>query len=408
MKLQLLGGLTARQFLSRHWQKEPLLVRSAIPEFRAIVDRSCLQALASRDDTRARLIIQTRATNRPDAKSIEGAGAQRRALRGAGTEGGVNAQEAADWRLEEGPLSQPRLERLPKTRWTLLVQDVNQHVPEAADLLDRFDFIPRSRVDDLMVSFAVKGGGVGPHFDSYDVFLLQAQGERRWQISAQQDRTLTPGAPVKLLRHFTPQNEWVLGPGDMLYLPPGYAHCGTAVTDCITYSIGFRAPSAQELADGFLIYLQDHLQLDGHYTDPDLQVARHPGKIGPAMQRKVTAILKEIRWAKADVCRFLGHYLTEPGAQIYFSRPARKLTAARFGDALRRHGAVLALKSRMLYEGTEVYLNGERIVLKPRPPRALIELADTRRISARSAFGERTARLLYQWYCDGYLQIDRP
>ena len=186
-----------------------------------------------------------------------------RLIRGSGTH----------WQLDHGPFRKSDFKRLPKTEWTLLVQSLNHFLPEADALLAHFDFIPHARLDDLMVSYAVPGGSVGPHFDSYDVFLLQGQGHRRWQIGTQTDLALLDDAPLKILRHFDAEDEWVLGPGDMLYLPPHVAHYGVAEDDCMTYSIGFRAPTTEELAQGFLMHLQDTLKLEGRYADPDLAPA---------------------------------------------------------------------------------------------------------------------------------------
>jgi 50S ribosomal protein L16 3-hydroxylase len=163
-------------------------------------------------------------------------------------------------------------------------------------LLHRFDFIPQARLDDLMVSYAVDGGGVGPHFDNYDVFLLQGIGQRRWQISNQEDRRLIEDAPLKILQDFRPVHDWVLEPGDMLYLPPHWAHNGIAIGECTTYSIGFRSPTTQELAQQFLIHLQDTIQLDGIYADPDLKRQAHSAEIGELMIDRVADSLSRITW----------------------------------------------------------------------------------------------------------------
>ena len=190
------------------------------------------------------------------------------------------------WRVRHGPFGPRELQRLPRSGWTLLVQGVNHALPAAQRLLDAFSFIPYARLDDVMVSYAPAGGGVGPHFDNYDVFLLQGEGRRRWRVSRQRDLELVAGAPLRILRRFRPAREWVLDPGDMLYLPPRCAHDGVAMGGgCITYSIGFRAPDAQELGARFLDYLQDRLRLSGIYEDPGLKPQRHPGRLGDDMVR---------------------------------------------------------------------------------------------------------------------------
>ena len=272
MKTTLLGGLSPKNFLRDYWQKKPLLVRGALSGFQGLLTRSDLVELACRDDVQSRLVMQ----------------------------------QNAEWQVRHGPFVPANFSRLSKKTWTLLVQDVNHFLPAAHDLLLRFNFIPHARLDDLMVSYAPKGGGVGPHFDSYDVFLLQGMGRRLWQISAQQDNSLVADAPLKILRNFYPEQEWVLEPGDMLYLPPGYAHNGVAQDDCMTYSIGFRAPSYQELATQFLVYLQDHITIDGMYRDPDLALQPHPAHISSAMLRQASGALGKIRWNNADIERFIG------------------------------------------------------------------------------------------------------
>src|SRR5712664_2574953 len=207
VKIPLLGGLSASTFLRRHWQKNPLLIREAIPGFEGVVDFAATIELAGRDDCESRLLLRN------------------------------------------------------GRRWVV------EHGPFARRFLSRFDFIPHSRLDDLMVSYAPPGGGAGPHFDSYDVFLLQGPGRRRWKVGRQDDLTLLDGAPLKILRRFAPQGECMLGPGDMLYLPPGFAHNGVAVDTCYTYSIGFRAPSHRELVSQFLIFLEERLNPPGRYED---------------------------------------------------------------------------------------------------------------------------------------------
>ncbi|MGH8800150.1 MAG: cupin domain-containing protein, partial [Casimicrobiaceae bacterium] len=252
-----LGGLTPAAFLRRHWQKRALLVRDAIPGFEGLLSRAELIRMAGRDDVESRLVLR----------------------------------ERARWSLTHGPFRAADFRTLPGRGWTLLVQGVNLHVRAADALLRRFAFIPYARLDDLMVSYAAPGGGVGPHFDSYDVFLLQGDGRRRWRTSGQRNLALKPGLPLKILARFRPEHAWTLGPGDMLYLPPDCAHDGVALDACTTYSIGFRAPSAQQLATAFLDWLRDDMALDGRYADPDLRPTREPARIGDAMRAQCAAAL---------------------------------------------------------------------------------------------------------------------
>lgn len=221
---QFLAGLSAERFLSEHWQREPLLCRSALPKSRFGIGRKELLALATRADVEARLITR----------------------------------DGASWQLERGPLSKPTIKALPETDWTVLVSDLEVHVPELARVLRQLDFLPSWRIDDLMASYAVDGGSVGPHFDSYDVFLLQVQGKRRWQIAQRFDRTKLRGdTELCILDEFVAEQEWLLEPGDMLYLPPRIAHYGVAEGECVTFSLGCRAPSLKELAMHFALNAVD-------------------------------------------------------------------------------------------------------------------------------------------------------
>jgi 50S ribosomal protein L16 3-hydroxylase len=364
------GKWTAAQFLRRYWQKKPLLARAALREHARVVQRSELFELASRDDLESRLV----------------------------------RREGRRWRVQHGPFRRRELERLPRAAWTLLVQGVNHAVPAAQALLDTFSFIPYARLDDLMVSYAPPGGGVGPHFDQYDVFLLQGEGRRRWQVSRQRDLELVADAPLKILRRFRPAQTWTLEEGDFLYLPPRVAHDGTAVGgDCITYSIGFRAPAAQELATGFLDYLQENLRLAGIYEDPGLKPARRPARLDDAMVRKAREFIRKIGWSGVDVATFLGRHLTEPKSHVVFQRPARPLSQAAFAARIERRGARLALPSRMLFRDGTVFLNGEACALKAGAARLLSGLADRRALEPRAHPDRESAKLLYQWYRAGYV-----
>jgi 50S ribosomal protein L16 3-hydroxylase len=254
-----------------------------------------------------------------------------------------------------------------------------------------------------MISYAVPGGGVGPHCDSYDVFLLQGRGHRRWRISAQRDLSLVAGAPLKLLARFQTQHEWQLGPGDMLYLPPSYAHDGVAMDECMTYSIGFRAPSWQELGGQFLAHLQDEIQLPGLYRDPGLRPAAQPARIGRDMLSQAQLHLGRIRWSPGDVLRFLGRYLTEPKPQVFFVRPQPALTPAVFARRATRNGVVLDLKTQMLYSAGFVFINGEEVSARGLLLRRLHRLADQRALRLTSDEPQGLARLLHGWYLAGYV-----
>jgi len=366
-----LAGLPADEFLRRCWQKAPLLARRALPEYAGLAQRETLFELAVRDDLESRIVLRS----------------------------------GRRWRVRHGPFRRRELERLPRSGWTLLVQGVNHALPAAQELLQEFSFLPYARLDDVMASYAPPGGGVGPHFDSYDVFLLQGTGSRRWRVSRQRDLSLVPGAPLKLLRRFRATREWVLHPGDLLYLPPRCAHDGVAVTDCITYSIGFRAPHAQELGSRFLEFLQDRLQLDGIYEDPDLRPQRHPALLGDLMIRKASRTLERIRWSGEDVARFLGCHLTEPKAHVFFTRPPRPLAARAFAARAARCGVRLAPQTRMLFRGSTLFINGEACPAGAAAARVLARLADRRRLRPHARPGRESAHWLYRWYQAGYIQI---
>lgn len=374
LALALLGNLTPTQFLAEYWQKKPLLIRNAIPGFTGLLSPEELAGLACEDEVQSRIV----------------------------------QHKAGKWSLNNGPFDERDFSRLPEKDWTLLVQSVNHFLPEASELLQQFDFIPHARLDDLMVSYAPDGGGVGAHFDSYDVFLLQGQGKRLWRVSEQSDLSLVDGAPLHILKNFETEQEWLLEPGDMLYLPPQVAHWGIAVgDDCMTYSIGFRAPKHQELASEFLGFMQDRLAqeklvLTGIYQDEDLKPARHPAEISPDMVQKVGKILNKIQWSDQDIAEFLGQYLSEPKPDIVFE-PNKKISLKVFGEKLAKLGISLDLKSQMLFSGNTVYLNGEAALFENEAPEILINLADKRRIEAGAQQDTRLLQQLYDWYIAGYL-----
>jgi 50S ribosomal protein L16 3-hydroxylase len=368
-KLALLGGLGANEFLRDYWQKKPLLIRQAIPGFTGLLDPRQLIALACTEDVQARLVTQ---------------------LRG-------------KFELRQAPFEPEDFDMAGKVKWSVLVQGMNHHLPEAAALLKNFSFIPHARLDDLMVSYAPKGGGVGPHFDSYDVFLLQGSGHRRWQISAQPDRSLIAGAPLRILSDFRMEQEWVLEAGDMLYLPPHYAHNGIAEDDCMTYSIGFRTPAYQELAEQFLVYLQDRIEVDGMYADPGLKTQQHPSEISAAMLQQAEKAINRVRWDREDIANFLGCYLSEPKPHVFFAAPERPISPAKFRQALQKHGVKLDLKSQMLCHSGWIFINGEAHRADESDYTMLRTLADERELSALTDIPAGLNELLYQWYLDGYI-----
>lgn len=381
-RLPLLGGLTARAFLREYWQKKPLLVRQAVPQFAGLIDAAGLRRLAGREDVQARLV----------------------------------EREGRRWSLAHGPFAARRWRGLsPAAPWTLLVQELNFHLPAAERLLEAFRFIPHARIDDLMVSHACPGGGVGPHFDSYDVFLLQGPGRRRWRISAQQDMRLRPGLPLRILKDFRPEQSWVLEPGDMLYLPPRYAHEGTALDECFTYSIGFRAPSPQEWVAEFLVDQAERLALEGRYADPDLRLQRHPGALPRSLQTFFAAQLRQLRFEPAAIRDFNGRYLTEPKPHVFFPPPDGEPSPAAFRRAALQCGLRLDPRSRLLFAGEDCWCNGEHFVMAPDEQAVLVALADHRRLGAATLQAGQAASpdgwrstlwpMLLAWFDDGWIRL---
>jgi len=359
----LLGGLTPQQFLADYWQKKPLLIRAAIPGFTGLLTRDAMLDAACRDDVESRLI------------------------------------DCGKWTLAYGPLSMRDFQRR-KSPWTVLVQGVNLFLPEGDKLLREFDFIPYARLDDLMASYASDGGGVGPHFDNYDVFLLQGSGQRRWRIGAQKDKSFVADLPLKILQNFRPNEEFVLNPGDMLYLPPQYAHDGIAIGECTTWSIGFRAPPYQELADGFLTHLQNHLDIEGRYRDPHLKPARHAAEISKDMIDQVMSELEKIRWDRNTVTNFLGCYLTEPKQNVVFDRPQRPLSLSRFKVSAGKQGLKLDERSQLLFASNRFYINGEPVACAQQDVMLLRQFADKREVETLAGTESAAVDLFHQWYCD--------
>ncbi|WP_339463157.1 ribosomal protein uL16 3-hydroxylase [Pseudomonas sp. EA_105y_Pfl2_R69] len=279
--LQLLGGISAREFMRDYWQKKPLLVRQAIPGFESPISPDELAGLALEEEIESRLVIEH--GERP-------------------------------WELRRGPFAEDAFAALPERDWTLLVQAVDQFVPEVAELLEQFKFLPKWRIDDVMISFAAPGGGVGPHFDNYDVFLLQGHGKRRWQVGqlCNSDSPLLPHADLKILAEFVKTEEWVLEPGDMLYLPPLLAHCGTAEDDCMTYSVGFRAPSAAEVLTHFTDFLGQFLPDEERYSDADAQPTDDPTQIQRDALDRLKALLTEHMSDERLLMTWFGQFMTEP------------------------------------------------------------------------------------------------
>jgi 50S ribosomal protein L16 3-hydroxylase len=373
--LRLLGDLSAQQFMRRHWQKKPLLIRQAVPDMVPPIARTELFDLAELEDVESRLIRHGK----------------------------------SGWALRHGPFARRALPSLKQPAWTLLVQGVDLHHQGVHELLQRFRFVPDARLDDLMISYASDGGGVGPHFDSYDVFLLQAQGRRRWSIARQRDLRLQPDVPLKILAQFEPEQTFILEPGDMLYLPPRYAHDGVAVGgDCVTYSIGLRAPAVAPLGADLLARIAE-AQADAvqdaaaqaavHYRDPSQPALANPAAMPAALQafahEAVLAVMRD-----GDVIdRALGESMTEPKPTVWFDQgePPSDL-----------NGIALDRRTRMLYDARHLYINGESFRASGRDAKLMRRLADQRMLGARdlATASDDALALLSDWCEAGWAHAE--
>ena len=367
----LLGGLSPARFMRRHWQKRPLLIRAALPGVRPPLSRAELFALAADESVESRLVMH------------------------------ADDDAAGGWSLRRGPFPRRALPPVGRRGWTLLVQGLDLHVPAARELLSAFRFVPEARLDDLMLSWASDGGGVGPHVDSYDVFLLQVQGRRRWRVGPVEDPSPRPDLPLRILANFEPQDEWLLEPGDMLYLPPGWGHNGTAEGECMTASIGFRAPARAELLRELLArWVEAEEEVPpALYRDPSQPATAEPGRIPEALQHFAADAVARLLRDRDGLHVALGESLTEPKPQVWFEP----------GDALALDGGVrLDARTRMMYDARHVYVNGESWRAAGRDARLMRRLADARRLGARelSVASEAARELLLQWAEDGWLHVE--
>ena len=375
----LLGGLSVDQFLRVHWQRQPLLVRSALPDIKPPCDVQTLIELAQDDAVQSRLVTSF----------------------------------GGRWQLAHGPFEPEQVPSLRRSRWTLLVQGVNLHDDNAHDLMSRFRFIPDARLDDLMISLAADQGGVGPHLDSYDVFLIQLWGKRRWRIAPPGSDQLRPGLPLKILEQFKPTQEWLLEPGDMLYLPPGWAHDGVAEGPCMTGSVGFRAPSRHEFLREFLAEAAEAPGgEDPRFGDRGRRFARQAAEVPADLSRTMRQWAMNWRPSAAAVDGFIGRFLTEPAANVFFDAPLR-FNQARFFETGRRLGFRLDRRTRFLYRASRFHINGESCAA-PRERGArmlLMKLANQRQLTAEevNAAGAhpQLVDLLADWGQAGWLHASK-
>lgn len=376
----LLGGLSKAAFLRTYWQKRPLLVRQAIPGFAGILSAKELCALSARADATSRLVAEHPGKRR------------------------------GRWEMHTGPFHELTPESLPRSHWTLAVQGVEGLWPGGWELLRQFSFLPAARIDDLMITYAAAHGSVGPHDDVYDVFLLQGPGRRRWQINRSGDRALDPHAPLKILRHFEAEQEFILEAGDMLYLPPGVAHWGVALEPCFTYSIGFVAPSHEALLQNFIAYLGQRIEplIDpgAMYQDPPLKPQRDPFELGGEMIGSVESLLDRIKWDRSQVEEFLGRLLTGPKPHVAFEPPARPLSTPAFARRFSGRGRLqLALPSRGLLGKHNVFINGAMLPVDAKTREVFQALLTERHAPLPLRLSERSLAMFYRLYRAGHVTL---
>jgi len=376
-KNHILGKISNDVFLKKYWQKKPLLIRDAIKNFKSPITEKDLFRIAQNENAISRLIEFKR---------------------------GI-------WQVKYGPFKKLDLPKKINTPWTILVQNINHHLPFAESFLNLFKFIPYARLDDLMVSFATKKGSVGPHFDSYDVFLFQAKGEREWKISEQKKFSLDKKSAIKIITNFKVKNTWVLKPGDLLYLPPNVGHWGVSQSDdCLTYSIGFRAPGTSEIQSKFLDFIQDNLITNKNdlYRDPNLNLQKNPAEINSNMIKKMQRIVNQLRWNTNSINNFIGQLLTEPIEGAVF-QTSKSMTVEVFIKDLVKKPLKLNPKTRMLFIKNNFYINGELIEADKKSIMYLKQLANDREISIKSALNKKDLNalgiVLLPLYLSGFIDF---
>ncbi len=383
LPLQLLGGISPAEFMRKYWQKKPCIIRNAIPNFKPLLSRQELFALSQNQDVESRLIVSN----------------------------------GDKWSLAHGPMTAKQIPSIKKPSWTLLVQGVDLHDSAVNELKNRFRFAPDARLDDLMISYATDGGGVGPHFDSYDVFLLQAHGTRRWRIGKQKDGTLQANVPLRILSNFKPELTFDLEPGDMLYLPPRYAHDGVAIGECMTYSIGFKVPKQVDLGRELLLRYADavdeenlpdeelrkpvKLKPEVLYRDADQEATPNPALIPNALHEFAQQAIAKAMADPDALARHLGEHLSEPKSNVWFDAPEGAVKLSR------KRGVKLALQSQMMFDARHIFLNGESWRAAGKDAKLMQKLANQRILDASdlAKASEDAIGLLQDWLEQGWLEI---
>lgn len=407
--LALLGNLSVAQFMQDYWQKKPLLIKQAMPNFIDAITKDAFLQVAKSSDLPTRLISAST----------------------------CKTSKKTTWQMQHGFSKTPTLKskeaQTHELRWTVLVQHIHLHNPNLGKILQAFNFLPYARLDDLMISYAIDGAGIGAHVDSYDVFLFQGSGKRQWEIAKQEDLSLQEDAPLKLLKQFKAQETYILEPGDMLYLPPNYAHCGTAIGECMTYSIGFRAPKSDELGYEYLMdsiaYAEEVGLSSQLYTDEMAKGTATPAKIPDTLIAFMQKIIDELPKMPANV--LLGKYLTRTNEYLEAfnekhekilanQRKAQKIKSLEiFTDVLLNaksiyQAIILNKQCNVLYDEDNFYINGEVFVLEPSLKKFIEQLANQKLLNlsvfqtnfnADDAPNKAILENLYALYQQDYLSL---
>lgn len=368
------SGLDPEEFLARYWQKQPLLLREAFPGFQSPLSAEELAGLACEENVESRL---------------------------------VSGPPEGPWKLEQGPLRESRFSELPERDWSLLVQDVDKHLPALATILEAFDFLPRWRLDDLMISYAPPGGSVGPHTDAYDVFLLQASGTRHWAIDPRPaDTRHREDSELRVLQHFEPQQEWQLGPGDMLYLPPGVAHHGIAGEDCMTWSIGFRAPDTAGMISDLAEYVIQNQHAETRYADPDLSPAEAGAGIHDRAVGRLRRLLSDlIEMDDAELGDWFGRFITEPKPWLQAAPEPSEEAPDPTPPLVLRSDVLVAWRD--CPDGIRLFVDGEAETWSTTAAPVARCLADHRRIEPQEAdlvSADEARKLIQNWLRRGLLE----
>jgi 50S ribosomal protein L16 3-hydroxylase len=381
-----LGKLSQKEFLSKYWQKKPLLMKRALYPFPDIITPDEVAGLSCDKRVESRLIME-KGGKRP-------------------------------WELQRGPFKPSMFSKLPKSHWTILVNGVDRFVPQVNTLIDSFSFIPFWRIDDVMISVAYDKGNVGAHVDNFDVFLVQAHGKREWLIEDKPVLTddFVPDLPIRLLKKFKPTHRWVLEPGDILYLPPRFPHHGIAQGDkCMTISVGFRAPTVQEIMNGLVSKAMAEGDDTQRYSDPDLR-AQMPGEIAPDAIKKIKAAVEKQMLSESFIADWLGQFVTEPYCDVELQRSKKAPTATQLKASLSRAESIIRAEgARFAYvRGPQstltLYANGRRLEVSGKAAKLAELIADRIVISAQEIVqfcsDTKAAKLLGELVGDGALVID--